>query len=195
MPAGDFGTTRHPDDQHYRFTHLYASPMVRALQTAHPIAAALGMGVEVWTDVHEHGGMFLEESDGTLTGYGGLTRAQMQAQFPTYHLPAHITADGWWDAARGRETWADFYGRALRVALALQARAETNERIAIVCHGLFMDALLKALTQQLPPQPHAIFFAHWNTAITRVDFNERPDLLRLHYHNRIEHLPAELRTW
>ena len=36
---------------------LYCSPMIRAMQTARPIARALGLPVEVWVDIHEIGGI------------------------------------------------------------------------------------------------------------------------------------------
>ena len=57
-------------------TRLYCSPMWRAMQTAEPVARALGLEPEVWIDIHEHGGIFLEEN-GTFTGYGGKTRPEI----------------------------------------------------------------------------------------------------------------------
>src|SRR5574341_719639 len=69
----------------YRFTHLYCSPMWRALQTAHPIGEALGLAPEVWTEIHEQGGIYLDHRDGRgPVGYPGKTRQQMQATFPHY---------------------------------------------------------------------------------------------------------------
>src|ERR1700712_975472 len=46
--------------QNFGITHLYCSAMHRALQTAAPIAQALGLHPEVWLDVHEQGGMYLD---------------------------------------------------------------------------------------------------------------------------------------
>ena len=39
-------------------TAIYISPMLRALRTAAPLAAALGLAPQVWTDIFEHGGLF-----------------------------------------------------------------------------------------------------------------------------------------
>ena len=84
--------------------------------------------------------------------------------------------------------------RALKVATGLRRRAESDERMALVSHAGFLDRLLKALLNQLPDVPRTVFYAHYNTAITRIDFDDY-DRMRLHYLNRIEHLPADLRSW
>jgi len=169
--------------------------MYRALQTAQPVAAALGVQPEVWIDIHEHGGIYLEQPDGII-GHPGMSRTQMLSEFPCYTLPEPVTDQGWWRVADGHEERGAFYGRAIRVALELRQRAEgtsdgshtADERIAIITHGTFMDALLKALFNMLPTR--SMFFLHYNTAITRIDFSARGLLVRCI--NRIDHLPAEL---
>jgi hypothetical protein len=45
------------------------------------------------------------------------------------------------------------------------------------------------LLNQLPSSQH--YFAHYNTAITRVDFIDK-HRLRLRFTNRVDHLTAEL---
>jgi broad specificity phosphatase PhoE len=70
-----------------------------------------------------------------------------------------------------------------------------NERIAIVTHGGFADALLKALLHGAPVSQNGhgpdYFYLHFNTAIDRVDFD--PDgHLRIAYLNRVAHLPGEM---
>ena len=72
----------------YGLTRLYCSAMYRALQTAQPIGEALDLAPEVWIDIHEHGGIFLDhgEADG-LVGYPGQTRSEILAEFPNYVLP------------------------------------------------------------------------------------------------------------
>ena len=52
-----------------------------------------------------------------------------------------------------------------------------------------MDTLLKALFNQLPS--HHLWYHHYNTAITRIDFDEE-GRLHLRYLNRIDHLPPDL---
>lgn len=184
----------------FDLTHLYCSAMTRALQTAQPISEALGIKPEVWVDIHEIGGLFLADEDGDLRGYPGLTRAEIHAKFPGYQLPATITDNGWWDVAQGAEKPPQFLSRAVRVALALQERSTSDERIALVSHAGFMDALIKALLSQIPTHPDLLFYTHYNTGITRIDFGESymaaiQNRLRLHYLNRVKHLPAELWTW
>lgn len=178
--------------QGYNIKHLYCSAMHRALLTAQPIARALGLRPEVWVDIHEHGGIFLEHDDARgIIGYPGKTRPEILKEFPDYILPAEITNEGWWNPASGMEDWPACHGRAIKVANTLRQWAATRngERVAIVSHGGFIDALLKALTYQLP-SPH-LFYHHYNTAITRVDFraDSRIDIRHI---NRFDHLPPEL---
>lgn len=176
-------------------THLYCSAMKRALQTAQPISRALGVKPEVWVDIHEIGGIFLAGEDDRVEGFPGLTRAQIEEEFPGTTLPEAVTEAGWWDVSVGRETPAAFVSRAVRVTLALRERAHTSERIALVTHGAFMDALIKAILNQAPGHPDDLFYGHYNTGMTRIDFNEGRSALSIHYMNRVAHLSPELRTW
>ncbi len=174
----------------YNITHLYCSAMYRALLTARPIGRALGLIPEVWVDIHEHGGIFLNHGDERgLVGYPGKTRSEILGEFPDYIMPDGVTEAGWWDPAKGMEDWPGCQGRAIKVAAQLMDRAAGNDHIAIVTHGGFIDALLKALTQQLPNR--RLYYHHYNTAIARIDF--RPDgTLDIRQINRFDHLPAEL---
>ena len=102
-----------------RIKRLYCSAMLRALQTATAIGHVLELQPQVWVDVHEEGGMWLDHGDGEgIQGYPGLTRSEIAAQFPQVILPAEVTASGWW--RHGREEWTSFQERANRVADALR---------------------------------------------------------------------------
>ena len=174
----------------FGLTRLYCSAMWRALQTAEPISEALGLSPEVWVDIHEHGGIFLDHHDGQgPVGYPGKTRSDILTRFPQYCLPDEVSDEGWWTG--GYEDWSACHGRAIKVARHLLQWADRKERIGIVTHGGFIDALLKALFNQLP-NPH-VFFHHNNTAITRLDFY-RDGRIGLRYLNRVDHLPPELIT-
>ena len=170
----------------FRFTRLFTSAMRRALQTAAPIGQAIGLQPEVWVDIHETGGVFLDYHEGR--GLPGLKRAEMAEQFPTIRLSAEVTADGWWN--RERETEEEWLARAARVAAVLRERyAATDERIGLVSHGGFAAMLLYALFgHAMPP---AVIFPHLNTAITRLDF-DRNGMIVMQYFNRVEHLPTAL---
>jgi broad specificity phosphatase PhoE len=185
------GYTRSDPQPDFTFDHLYTSAMYRALQTAAPLGQALHIRPEIWIDIHEHGGIYLEQPDGII-GYGGKTRSEILSEFADYTLPDTLTDDGWWNATLGHEERGAFYGRAIRVAVELRQRAENpdsaHHRIAIVTHGTFIDALLKAFLNMLPSR--AFFFLHYNTAITRLDFSERGMLVRCI--NRVDHLPADM---
>lgn len=178
-----------------RITHLYCSAMLRTLQTTQAVAQTLALAPEIWLDLHEHGGLFHgnPRNGDNLRSYPGITRQQVGREFAGFVLPAEITEEGWWRGVY--EDMPGCYARAIRVARTLRRRAEANraagiaERIALISHGTFIDCLLKALFNQAPQRQ--LFYFHYNTAITRVDF--RPDdTLLLRYLNRTQHLPAEL---
>lgn len=180
----------------YGITRLYCSAMHRALQTAQPIGKALGIAPQVWVDIHEQGGIYLDDPiNGGTIGYPGMTSTEVKALFGDYVLPDDLTDKGWWN--RDFETLSMAQGRAIRVAEQLRKWAEPNgtpydyssERIGIVSHGTFLDALLKALFNQLPGQH--VFYHHYNTAITHIEF--RPDgTLEVNFMNRTDHLPTNM---
>ncbi|MEJ5249469.1 MAG: histidine phosphatase family protein [Caldilinea sp.] len=173
-------------------TALYTSPMLRALRTTAPLAAALGLAPEVWVDIHEHGGLFTgDPRNGTAVNFSGMGRAEMQQRFPGFLLPPEVTEDGWW--WNGYEEIEQCTVRARRVAETLCAWAKTrkDEVILLVTHGTFMDQLLKALIGA-GEQPN-FFFSHLNTGVSRVDFLEG-GLIAVRYLNRAPHLPLELYT-
>ncbi|WP_179131162.1 histidine phosphatase family protein [Candidatus Entotheonella palauensis] len=189
---------RHPGRQElaaYGMTHLYCSAMLRAMQTAQPIAQALALTPEVWVDIHEQGGLFYgnPRQPESLIGHSGMTRRDMQARFPGYQVPPEVTDAGWW--REGCESREAFYARALKVAEYLRQLARRHhdqgrdERIALVIHGDLIDLLLKALLEQLPGD--SLRYVHAPTAITRVDFPPSGPIY-LHYVNRTEHLTPEI---
>ncbi|MCG3211115.1 MAG: hypothetical protein FOGNACKC_04752 [Anaerolineae bacterium] len=176
--------------QGYGIARLYCSAMHRAMQTAQPVGQALGLKPEIWVDIHEIGGIYLDHPDERgIVGYPGKLRTEISEEFPNYVIPDTVTDAGWWDVRNGQEDWPTGQGRAIRVAHQLRKWAETDDTIAIVSHGGFIDALIKALIGQLPGR--GLVYHHFNTAITRLDF-DRDGRLHVRYINRIPHLPYEL---
>jgi 2,3-bisphosphoglycerate-dependent phosphoglycerate mutase len=172
----------------YGITHLYCSPMWRALQTARLIGETLGLAPEVWIDVHEWGGIYLDHGEPQgVVGYPGKTRPEILEEFPNYILPEGITEEGWWN--QGREDMAGCIARVIRVAEALRRRSESEERIAIVTHAGFNSLFLKALHNCIPG--HDVWYHHHNAAISRIDFGEA---VQIRYLNRVDHLPPEMIT-
>ena len=174
----------------YGIQRLYASAMRRALQTAWPIGQALGLQPEVWLDIHEHGGIWLDHGEGVgIKGYGGITRAELAAEFPGVMAPEEITGAGWWRGSN--EELAAAEARAARVAEMLRGWGQRDEKTAIITHGAFATFLLRALLGEQAAQP--VFYHLDNTSISLVRFR-RNNELSVRYLNRLDHLPAELIT-
>ena len=190
----DLHQDRHDDGQRkgYGITQLFCSPMLRTLQTTRPISTVLGLRPEIWIDIHEHGGIFRGNPRlNDVEGFPGLTRSEITAQYPDYELADGITEKGWWIG--GYEEMEGCYARATKVAATLRSWAteREGERIALVSHGTFLDALIKALFGQ--DFASQLYYTHYNTAISRIDFTPKGFLL-LRYLNRTEHLSPELIT-
>ena len=78
--------------------------MKRTLLTAQPISRALDLRPEIWLDIHEHGGIYLDHGEPMgKVGYPGITRPEVLAQFPGYPAPEALTDQGWW--CDGFEEW------------------------------------------------------------------------------------------
>ncbi|HES77278.1 MAG TPA: histidine phosphatase family protein [bacterium] len=180
-----------PQNVHrFGITHLYTSLMVRAVATGAVIARALGLPLLGWKDLHETGGMFLEDAEtGDLIGQPGETRAYFTAHYPDLVLPESVTENGWWN--RSFEPYEERPARAQRVLQDLMGRhGGTDHRVAVVSHGGFFNHLLMAILNM--PEEGAPWFLINNTAITRVDFNAEGTTVV--YVNRADFLPRTLLT-
>ena len=173
------------------FTHLYASPMVRAAHTASFVAQALGLKLALWDDWHETGGIWLENEFGERVGRPGKTRAELQARFPGVRLPEHHGDAGWWN----RPHEADCRERAGRVWRELLERhGGTGDRVAVVSHGHFYVYVM-ACALNLPVGPGMAWLMKHNTGVTRLDVHEDEyESTMLVYQNRLAHLPSALVT-
>jgi hypothetical protein len=92
-----FGPEQPHSPKTIQLTHLYASPMVRAIGTGLPTARALGLPLVAWKDLHEGGGLYLQEEGGEPLGQPGPNRAAMQRLFPELVWPAEMGEEGWWN--------------------------------------------------------------------------------------------------
>ena len=193
-----FLSKEQPDDA-FEFTHLYVSPMIRAMDTAKPIAETLGLAPEIWVDIHEVGGLFLADGNGNK-GFPGMNRKYIQDCYPNYKIAEEIQENGWWNPAHGKESPGQFLARAVRVALAMKEHASAKDRIILVSHAAFLDHVVKALLNQIPLHSDTMFYNHYNTGVTRFDIGVDSYFgdvngMRMHYLNRVDHLTPELRTW
>ncbi len=186
--TADTGNTRYQLRQGFGITSLFTSPMYRSLQTVQPIATSLGLEPKIWVDIHEEGGMYLNHGgDEGLVGYPGRTRPEILSEFPNYHLPSSFNDAGWWN--KDHEDPPSLLVRATKVAEQLHDIASNEDRVAIITHGGFMNALLKALFGQIPGGK--IYYRHHNTAISRISL-DGSEGAEVRYLNRIDHLSPEL---
>jgi 2,3-bisphosphoglycerate-dependent phosphoglycerate mutase len=172
----------------FGITHLYTSPMMRAVNTALTIADALGLSLHLWEDIHEAGGIYLDdEQTGAKVGQPGKDRAYFETHYPTVILPDGWGNGGWWD--RPFEEDEQRIQRARRfLADLLERHAGGEDRVAVVSHGEFYFRFLSALLD-LPAKTNYWFTLH-NAAIARINFT--PQEVQLVYLNRYDHLVGEL---
>jgi 2,3-bisphosphoglycerate-dependent phosphoglycerate mutase len=175
--------------QGFGFTHLYTSPMLRAILTGTYLAGSLRLPLTVWEDWHEVGGAIAIRENGEREGQPGATRSDLTSRFPELVLPETLSADGWWN--RPAESIEEQLERAQRLVRDLAARhGKTADRVAVISHGGFYNFFLTALLNTTPGD--GFWFNLNNTGLTRLDFREEG--IALTYANRLEHLPAELIT-
>jgi len=187
--GGDWA--RHGKNVHgFGLTHLYCSPMIRAVATGQAIARATGLPLVAWLDLHEIGGIWLEDPQSDeRVGLPGRDRAFFEVHYPGLTLPETVGEGGWWD--RPFETREERPGRAHRVVTELMDRhGATEDRVAWVSHGGFHNYFLRAILG-LDGSSEAWFDLN-NVGITRVDITERG--VHLRYLNRTDFLPPELIT-
>jgi len=113
------------------------------------------------------------------------------------NLPDEFNDAGWW--SRPAEDEAMFLERMQTVVDEVKQRlTQSEENVAMVAHGDFIDQFVKQLMGVERHQHN--YDNHWvanwtfhNTSISRVDFVDGSH--NVVYMNRIDHLPNELVTW
>ncbi len=170
-------------------THLYTSLMLRAVTTASVLANALDLPLIGWQELHETGGIYLEDEEtGERTGRSGKNRAYFQQHFPRLLVPDTCDERGWWN--RPFEEREQALRRAERVwQVLLQRHGRTEDRVAVVSHGDFYNCLLRSILRM---DGSDAWFDLNNASITRIDVDD--DLVHLVYANRTDFLPRELIT-
>ena len=123
--------------------HILSSPLLRSLATAHIIADILDIAsVDVWFDLRE----------AWDDPYRSVQRAELQQRFPRAVLPATMLDAGW--EHPGDKTYVSFFARATSVLQEIKARFAHQDRVVIVTHGGFANALLHTILQVAPTTPH-----------------------------------------
>lgn len=175
---------------YFGFTHLYTSLMIRSVATGTPLSEVVGLPLTAWTDIHETGGIFLEDEEtGEPHGLPGRSRSYFTENYQKLVLPDTLGEEGWWN--RPMESDLQRTERAQRVLAELLARhGRSSDRVAMVSHGAFYNHLMRAI---FGGNTHNSWWLMNNTGITRVDFGEEGRAMLI-YHNRTEHLPEALIT-
>ncbi|MCS7088787.1 MAG: phosphoglycerate mutase family protein [Thermoflexales bacterium] len=148
-----------------RYTHLFSSLMLRAVQTGHCIAEQLNMPLIGWLEMHELGGMYMQqEPDGACLPRSGQTRAFFARYFPRLVLPDSVTEAGWWN--RPFEGEAERYARAQRVWQEICAACAREEHWLMVTHSGFLNVLFCAMLSVASES--ATWFRFDNASLTEV---------------------------
>jgi 2,3-bisphosphoglycerate-dependent phosphoglycerate mutase len=171
----------------FGLTHIYTSLMARAVQTAIPLADKLNLPIQGYIDLHESGGVYLEdELTGSLIGQPGKNRQEIQALYPNLIPPPELDGNGWWN--RPFEAPEDRPVRARRVAEWIKTvHGDSHDRIAILSHYGFFNHLIWSILGLERPQ--GSWFVMNNTGICHFDLtNEGVNTI---YLNRIDHLQPE----
>jgi 2,3-bisphosphoglycerate-dependent phosphoglycerate mutase len=178
----------------YGITHIYSSLMLRAVETATAVGAALDLPIRGRTDLHEWGGIYsLDRKADLREGLPGSDRDFFETRFSGLQLPPDFKDTGWWD--RPYEPRSEVPARARKVFDALMgAHRNSADRVLVVSHGGFLNFLLAAVVNMTAEQAQANLDANFwfvlnNTGLTRVDIG--PVFCGIVYHNRIDHLADE----
>lgn len=175
----------------FQITHLYTSLMVRAVETGVQISRAIGLPPVAWEDVHEEGGIYLEdEQSQERVGLPGKSRAYFQAHYPELVLPEEMNDSGWWNERPFEEVEARRRRAKRFLADLLVRHGDTQDRVAIVSHGGFYNLFIHTILDR--PARNGLWFTMYNAGISRLDIEEYGSSLV--YHNRVDFLPGDLIT-
>ena len=182
----------------YGLTHLYCSLMARSITTAAYVARATGLPLRARLDVFERYGWYDLDQDNRMVGVAGPSRDELQGRFPELSLPDSLQGEGCWN--RPAETDQQFLRRVSEsVADLKRAHLGSNDRVAVVAHGDFIDQFINCVMgveRHLPNYDDNDWVANWtfhNTSVSRIDF--QGGATTVVYLNRIDHLDGDLVTW
>jgi 2,3-bisphosphoglycerate-dependent phosphoglycerate mutase len=169
---------------------LYCSLMLRAVQTAAPLAEALDLPLRGHSRLHEVGGAFdVDEGSGAYVPHPGSPASALRAVTGRLLLPGCATESGWY--AEAFEPVEAAAARAAEVVAGLRAEHDQDATVALVSHGHFSQFLFRHFL-------HIEQMTGWleihNTSITL--YEDRSDFpgMRALRTNWLPHLPDRLVT-
>lgn len=113
--------------------YVISSPLMRAIETAQPLARSKGLPINVWTEAHEIW---------NLAPFRGLKPDEMKQRYPEIQFSDEPDKEGWQCA--GYETSDIGYDRAVKVYQRILREFSKDQKIAIIGHGGFNRRLLFA---------------------------------------------------
>lgn len=173
---------------------IFCSLMRRTIQTAHPWADALDVGIEARADLHENAGPYLGDH-ADKQPHPGSARSVVQGFSDRVVLPDSATEQGWWSGPT--ERLADSLRRAQRVAQWLWTL--DDDIVGLVIHGAFGSMLLSALLQPGAiratlerDNPSSYDIGFWyrldNASVTLLELDRVSGEITVDWINRIDHL-------
>lgn len=172
-------------------TRLYCSLTTRAVQTATPLAQALGLGVQGLADAYETGGLFMRDEAGVASGVSGRTHAELLTENPALLWPSDLDpALAWAGGFEQADDHPTFMARAGRVLALLRGAHGEEDTVALVSHGHFSQFMLRTLLGH-----GAAYFRLYNTSTTLLTL-PAPDAPEdwgplVEWVNRFDHLTPE----
>ena len=171
---------------HIQPTRILVSPFRRTLETIAPYLKMAGGHADTWTDLHEQGGVMQGVIETEFVGQPGMTREEIQTAFPYIRPSDEIDHTGWGKCSP-YEQLDETTGRADRVAAHIRHKfAQTDERVALITHGLFMRFLMSAILH-IPCAGYDCMDEFSNTSVTKFSMTNTHTKLALM--NCVRHLP------
>jgi 2,3-bisphosphoglycerate-dependent phosphoglycerate mutase len=167
-----------------RPTHLFTSLMLRAVQTAAPLAETLDLPLIGHAETFEFFGPVEYDPDDheRRWHHPGASRQTLQRLSPRLTLPSPAGEDGWWRGPVEDEAACD--ARARRVVRDLiQTHGGSGATLALVTHGTFSQYLIRAL---LGIETMTGWLAIGNTSVSQ--FRDVETLAVASWINRVDHL-------
>ena len=119
--------------ERYRPTHIYSSPLSRALDTAQIVASNWDRPIEAWEELTEF----------NVGVIAGLTRAEVEEKFP--EAAKSIAANHVFDRVEGAETHNATSDRAQCVVDRLICEHDNSDRVMVFTHGGVLAHIIRRL--------------------------------------------------
>ena len=117
----------------YAPTHIYASPLGRAIETASIAASTWDVPIEPWEDLIEN----------DVGVFSGLTWSEIESRYP--EVAEEFTESWSMDVVPHAETHGQLKGRARRVVDFLVSERRNDHRVFMVTHGGIMHYIVGEL--------------------------------------------------